>query len=173
MTTNRTLLLLRHGKSDWDAGIADDFSRPLAKRGRRDSERMGNWLAAQGLLPGYIACSPAVRANQTALLVCNGAVLDPGLIVHDKRLYHASLDDLLGIIGDMPNTAGPQMIVGHNPGLEELLLYLAGSAAVDPDRKKVLPTATLAHLQISGATHPLPSGSARLVTLQRPRELPG
>ena len=172
MTTSRTLLLLRHGKSDWNTGAVDDFSRPLSKRGRRDSERMGNWLAEHDLLPGHIACSPAVRANQTALLVCKGAGMDTGCITHDKRLYHAGPGDLLKIIDDMPNTAERQMLVGHNPGLEDLLLYLAGTSAVDPARNKILPTATLAHLQIPDGIHPLPSGSARLVTLQRPRDLP-
>ena len=173
MTTIRTLLLLRHGKSDHAAGVTDDFSRPLATRGRRDSPRMGEWLAGHDLLPASIACSPAVRANQTALLLCNGAGIDTGCITHDKRLYLAGLDELLAVISDTPNTPGPLMLVGHNPGLEQLLLHLAGSAVASIAGKKILPTAALAQLQIPDDNHPLPAGSARLLALVRPRDLPG
>ena len=173
MTTSCTLLLLRHGKSDWHAGAANDFSRPLSARGLRDSPRMGNWLAEHELLPARIICSPAVRANETALLACNGAGISTGCIFHDERLYQADLEDLLAVISDTPNIPGPLMLVGHNPGLENLLLYLAGDTGAHMARKKILPTATLAHLHIPGDTQQLVPGSARLLELVRPHDLPG
>ena len=170
MTTNRTLLLMRHGKSDWDSGATDDFSRPLSRRGLRDAPRVGKWLADNGLLPAYIACSPAVRTNETALLVCSGAEISTDRIYHDKRLYLASLHELLSVMRDIPASPEPLMLIGHNPGLEDLLLYLAGDAAAHTGHRKIMPTAALAQLEFTGNT-PAP-GSVRLLNLLRPRELP-
>jgi phosphohistidine phosphatase len=161
---------MRHGKSDRDSGTTDDFSRPLSRRGLRDAPRIGKWLAENGLIPAYIACSPAVRTNETALLVCNGADISTDRIYHDERLYLASLGDLLAVLRDISAGPEPLMLIGHNPGLEDLLLYLAGDAAAHSGRRKIMPTAALAHLQFTGNT-PAP-GSVRLLTLLRPRELP-
>lgn len=162
---------MRHGKSDWQAGAADDFSRPLAARGQRDSPRIGRWLAEHGLLPDYIACSPAVRANETALLVCQGAGLSTGCIYHDERLYLAGVSELLAVINDIPKTAGAHMVIGHNPGLKELLVHLAGERVTGSGHRKLMPTAALAQLQIPGDDRLLSAGSARLLAWIRPREL--
>lgn len=160
---------MRHGKSDWDSGATDDFSRPLSGRGLRDAPRMGKWLAENGLLPAYIACSPAVRTNETALLVCSGADISTDRIYHDERLYLASLHDLLSVMRDIPASPEPLMLIGHNPGLEDLLLYLAGDAAAHTGHRKIMPTAALAHMEFTGST-PAP-GTVRLLNLLRPREL--
>jgi phosphohistidine phosphatase len=163
---------MRHGKSDWQAGAENDFSRPLSTRGLRDSPRMGSWLAEHDLLPARIVCSPAVRANETALLVCNGADVSTGCIFHDERLYHADLEDLLAVISDTPIIPGPLLLVGHNPGLENLLLYLAGNTVAHMARKKILPTATIARVHIPGDIRQLTRGSGQLLELIRPRDLP-
>jgi len=131
---------------------------------------MGKWLADNGLLPAYIACSPAVRTNETALLVCSGADISTDRIYHDKRLYLASLHELLSVMRDIPASPEPLMLIGHNPGLEDLLLYLAGDAAAHTGHRKIMPTAALPHLEFTGNA-PAP-GSVRLLNLLRPRELP-
>ena len=66
----RELLILRHGKSDWEAGT-DDFHRPLKDRGKRGAQRVGVWLLQQGLLPDHVVSSPAERAIVTAEKACN------------------------------------------------------------------------------------------------------
>ena len=132
---------------------------------------MGQWLASHGLLPEYIACSPAVRANETAMLLCEGADLSMSRIYHDKRIYMAGIDDLLAVIGDFPDCRGPLMLIGHNPGLEDLLLYLAGDAATATGHRKVLPTAALACLELEDDGRLPTPWTARLLHLVRPREL--
>jgi phosphohistidine phosphatase len=172
MTTRKTLLLLRHAKSDWSAGTADDFSRPLSKRGRKDSPRMGAWVKKKGLVPDYIACSPASRARQTAELLCDKAGFDPGIIEWNAELYLADLQTLLEIARNFPEQANIVMLIGHNPGMETLLRYLAEKEIQPPKDGKYLPTATLARLLVKGNWHNLRAGSASLVDIMRPRNLP-
>ncbi|MFV1973448.1 MAG: histidine phosphatase family protein [Thiohalobacterales bacterium] len=172
MATHRTLLLLRHAKSDWSAGATDDFSRPLSRRGCKDSPGMGAWMKQQGLVPDHVMCSPATRARQTAELVCDAAGIDPGIINREPELYLADLETLLDIAGNSPAAANTVMLVGHNPGMEALLLYLAGNELQTPKDGKYLPTATLAQLLISGNWHNLRAGSASLAGIMRPRNLP-
>lgn len=172
MTTQRTLLLLRHAKSDWSTDAADDYSRPLSKRGKHDSPRMGQWLLAQGLTPDYIISSPARRARQTIERVCTELHVDPTGIHWDERLYLASLTDLRAVIADAPASAACILLVGHNPGLESLLLYLAGASVPEPADGKLMPTAALAVLAPRSDWRHLQNGSAHLTELVRPRDLP-
>jgi len=163
---------MRHGKSDWDAGAADDFSRPLSARGQRDSPRIGQLLAVNGLLPESIVCSPAVRTNETALLVCTGADISTDRIYHDRRMYLAGVDELLAVIADNHDRPWPLLLIGHNPGLEDLLLYLVGDAAAHTGSGKIMPTAALAQVELPDDSDRPAAGAGRLVTLTRPRELP-
>lgn len=172
MTTQRTLLLLRHAKSDWSGRTADDFNRPLSGRGKHDSPRMGQWMRSQGLLPDYVVSSPAKRARQTCKRVCHELGIDSAGIRRDERLYLASLYDLLAVIADCPARTASMLLVGHNPGLESLLRHLAGGSVPEPADGKLMPTATLAVLDIQEDWQHLHGDSARLVELVRPRELP-
>jgi phosphohistidine phosphatase len=171
MAIKRTLLILRHAKSDWSAGISDDFKRPLSKRGKQDSLRMGKWMKTRGLVPEVIISSPAKRARQTLKRVCSE--LCPGMenVIWDERVYMADLHELLEVLGDNPEQAGSLMLVGHNPGLEDLLLYLAESSVTEPPDGKFIPTATLAELQLECNWHDLQAGSAQLVDITRPKSL--
>ncbi|MGD2112015.1 MAG: histidine phosphatase family protein [Gammaproteobacteria bacterium] len=170
MTTN-TLLLLRHGKSDWQAGATDDFSRPLAKRGTHNSKRIGQWLAAQALRPDVVLASPAARTLRTATLVCKALDIPPGQIVQDDRIYLASQATLLGVLRELPAGARMAMLVGHNPGLEELLAGLLGDAVPRPEDGKLMPTAALARLELDADWQHLDAGRARLAELVRARHL--
>lgn len=143
----RTVLLLRHAKSSWDSGAADDFDRPLAPRGERDAPRMGKALKTAGLQPDLVVASPAKRARQTAELF----VKESGFrveTVHDERIYAASVTDLLAVLSGLPDSVETVLLVGHNPGFEELLGELCGTGD-DPARFQV-PTACLACVDLDG-----------------------
>lgn len=168
---NRELLLLRHGKSDWETG-ENDFDRPLVDRGKRGAQRMGVWLQQQGLIPDYVVASPAERALVTAEKLCKAMGMGSKVIKKEKNIYAASLDDLLDLLPGCPKKARRIMLVGHNPGLEELLLYLAGSSKELPEDGKLLPTATLARLTMPNSWKKLTSDCARLESIIRPRSLP-
>jgi phosphohistidine phosphatase len=122
----RTLILLRHAKSAWPADTAD-AARPLAARGLRDAPAVGRWLHAQAPTIDHVVCSPAVRAAQTWDLAA--AQLDAmPRVRHDERLYDASAQDLLAVIQELPPSASTAVLVGHNPGLEDILTLLTGLA---------------------------------------------
>ncbi|MDZ7751005.1 MAG: histidine phosphatase family protein [Gammaproteobacteria bacterium] len=167
----RRLWLLRHGKSDWHAGTPDDFDRPLAKRGGRDAARMGEWLAARGPLPDHVVSSPAQRARQTTLAVCGSLGIGKRQVFWDTRIYEAPLDQLLEVLADCPASATCTLLVGHNPGLDELLMHLSGGHAEADPKGKLMTTAALAELALPDDWSVLPAGCAELIIQQRPRDL--
>src|SRR5688572_22674308 len=134
----KTLLVLRHAKSSWNDPALDDHERPLNERGRRDAPRMGELVREYGLIPDIVISSDAVRAQLTAEAVAEAARY-AGEILLDQRLYIASPADILSLLRTVRENAETIMIVGHNPGLEELVEHLTGKC---PD----LPTATLAQI---------------------------
>lgn len=168
----RTLLILRHAKSAWDTDAATDFDRPLNKRGRKDAPRVGAWLCKQDLVPDYVISSPAKRARQTACKVCKELGIDRSRIKWDERVYEADVRDLLQVLTDCPKAAQTTLLVGHNPGLEELIVYLSEGRMPVVEDGKLLPTASVAHMELSEAWNRLQPGVARLVSITRPRSLP-
>jgi phosphohistidine phosphatase len=110
----RELLILRHGKSDWEAGT-DDFHRPLKDRGKRGAQRVGIWLLLQGLLPDHVVSSPAERAIVTAEKACKAMGLGSRQIHREKAVYEAMTGDLLQVLAGCPGNAQRVMLVGHNP----------------------------------------------------------
>lgn len=166
----RELLLLRHGKSDWDVRT-DDFQRPLKKRGRKGAKQIGYWLGKQQLLPDCILSSPAQRAIDTSTRCCKAMGIDIQQIQQDPRIYLAELETLLQVLADCPVSNQRVMLVGHNPGLEELLLYLCHEPPPLPADGKLLPTATVARLQMPDNWKPLSQHQARLLQLQRAADL--
>ena len=167
----RELLLLRHGKSDWNTGV-DDFHRPLRDRGKRGAQRIGVWLAQQERVPDYIVTSPAERALVTAQKTCKAMGNGDQGIQQDRRIYAADIDRLLAVLSDAPQDAGRIMLVGHNPGLEELLDWLVSDTLPVSDDGKRLPTATLAILKMPDDWQTLIAGCARLDSITRPGTLP-
>ena len=167
----RELLLLRHGKSDWSVGV-DDFYRPLKDRGKRAAQRIGVWLAQQKLVPDLIVSSPAERALVTAEKTCKAMGNGAQDIQQEERIYEAGLSDLLKVLADCPADAGRVMLVGHNPGLEELLEWLVIDSVPVPEDGKLLPTATLARLQMPADWGALIAGCAQLHSITRPGSLP-
>ena len=167
----RELLIFRHGKSDWGADDLSDFDRPLARRGRKAVKHIASWLREQALLPQRILCSPAERARQTALRLCRHGGIPESRIHWHGAIYAADLGALLDVLANAPGQDRLTMIVGHNPGLEELLEYLAGEAIEAPVGGPVLPTAALARLSMPDDWQGLESGCAGLISIDRPRDL--
>ena len=119
----KTLTLLRHAKSGWDDPVARDFDRPLNPKGQRAAQTMGQHMRTLGLEFDHVLASPAVRVTETleAVEAGYGTGLAPAW---DKRIYLASSAMLLDLVRELPDALGRVLLVGHNPGLEDLALYL-------------------------------------------------
>jgi phosphohistidine phosphatase len=143
-TSARTLLVLRHSKSAYPEGVAD-IDRPLAPRGVRDAVTLGGWLLGQGLLPELVVCSSAARTRQTWDLISDQLVWpdeDATVVLYDPRVYEAGLADLVTLIRETPPETSILALVGHNPGVAELVRTLTGETGVS------FPTSALAIIEI-------------------------
>lgn len=124
----RTLILLRHAKSDW-TGSVPDVERPLADRGRDQAPLAGRWLASRSGRADLAVVSPARRASETWELVSAALPVAPPTRL-DDRVYAASADRLLDVVRAVPEDVRSLIVVGHNPGMEELASLLAGEGVV-------------------------------------------
>lgn len=118
-----------------------DFERPLNKRGLKTAPQMGEMMYRKNFQPNVIISSPAKRAKQTAILVKESAQIS-GKIYYDERIYEASPYRLLQIISEFDEKADSVMLVGHNPGLENLVKILTGEI-------QAMPTAALAIIDLN------------------------
>ena len=167
----RELILLRHGKSDWSQPLSD-YKRPIKKRGFREAARIGRWLESRELVPDLILSSPAQRARETAETVAAETGFDTGRIAWNESVYMADVSELLDAIAVIQDACQRLLVVGHNPGLEDLLFYLTESINV-PDDGKVLPTATIAVLSTESDWADLEHASCTLQVIVRGRYLEG
>ncbi|ESQ14292.1 MAG TPA: histidine phosphatase family protein [Chromatiaceae bacterium] len=168
---SRELLILRHAKSDWGVRAANDFDRPLAKRGIKDAPTIGAWMYREGLVPDHFVSSPARRARDTALKVCKALDFKKKHILWDDTIYEADLDALLGVLHRVPAKAATVLLVGHNPGMEDLVRFLIGDDLDEPVDGKLLPTATLARLEMPNDWSSLELGCASIIAVVRPKKL--
>ncbi len=136
----KTLLLMRHAKSDWGAQYSSDFERPLNQRGQRDAPRVAAFLASRQLLPEIIITSPALRARQTAETIARERTF-AGQMRQDRRIYLASPSMLMEVIQNLPKEVEKAMMVGHNPGMEDVIALLCGGNVR-------MPTAAIASLRL-------------------------
>ncbi len=175
-----TLSLLRHAKSSWDRPSADDYDRPLSKRGQKAAPEIGAALAAMGLRPDLVICSGAVRARATLDLVLARLGAPAPEVIYDDAVYLAAPATLLSRLRAIRpgSDLGPPrhvMVVGHNPGLEELALLLVGSGAAD-DRARMadkFPTGSLAVIAFNAeGWSAIGPGAGRLEHFLIPRRLP-
>jgi phosphohistidine phosphatase len=150
------LLIMRHAKSDWGAGLASDLERPLARRGTKAAKRMGKLLTGIGAAPDLILSSPAVRARTTAELANSaGGWNAPMEIV--PAFYGGSCEDVIEAIRTAPVSAARILVAGHEPTWSDLVSVLIGGAAV------AMPTAAVACLAVPGQAWPrLGPGGAEL-----------
>ncbi len=167
----KQLFLLRHAKSSWDDPDLDDFDRPLAERGLKAARLIGRELAARGWLPEMVLVSPALRTRDTWRLVA--AELPAGhQIAFARALYDASATDILGQSRQVDASNGSLLVVGHNPGLEDLAIQLAGPGSEVRARRRLeekFPTAAVARFVFEGEWAAV--SSARLTHCLRPKEL--
>ncbi len=170
------LLLLRHAKSDW-SGKADDHARRLSARGKRMAPRTGAYIQAKSYDPKLVLCSTAERTKETLELVLPALARRPQ-IRYDRSLYLAEWPVLLAEIRALASKASPLMVVGHNPGLEQLAIALALQAQSAAERGRLqklaqkFPTAALAVLDFEIADWSgLKPGLGRLIDYVRPKDL--
>jgi phosphohistidine phosphatase len=147
--TLRTLLLMRHAKSDYPVGVPDR-DRPLAPRGERDAAAAGLWLRAAYPAIDQVIVSPARRARETWTRVA--PYLEVSGVQVDARVYDDWGADLREVVADLPDAARTALVIGHNPGIEEFAMSHATSG--DPRaRERVLrkfPTSAIAVLHLPG-----------------------
>jgi phosphohistidine phosphatase len=161
----KSLLVLRHAKSEWKDPDLEDHDRPLNERGRRDAGRMGRLLRDERLVPELIMTSTAQRARQTVERIVAASGYG-GDVVTKRALYLAGPDTYVSALGALEDESRRVMVVGHNPGLEELVERLTGTATP-------MPTATLVEIalpvghwrELNEETH------GKLQGVWRPREL--
>lgn len=168
-----SLTLLRHAKSSWDDTVTRDFDRPLNARGRRAAVVVGTWMKREALAFDHLVASPAVRVIETLEGVSEGygRSIVPDW---DKRIYLASSATLLDLVRDFPADRERALMVGHNPGLEDLVLGLVADTARSPLRVEVeakYPTAAVAVLRWEGDWRDARDGGAVLERFVRPRDL--
>lgn len=162
----RELMLLRHGKSDWSEQV-EDFKRPLKDRGKRGAQRLGVWLQQQRLLPDYVVSSPAERAIVTAEKTVKAMGGDAHAIKEERRIYAARVEDLLSVLAEAPEGASRVLLVGHNPSLEALTEFLEGERIPLPKDGKLIPTATLARIEMPDDWRELKAGDGHLLSITR------
>ena len=164
----RTLYLLRHGKSSWDDPGLPDRERPLAPRGVRDAKRIATHLLRLEIAPGLVLCSPALRARQTLEPI--EATVPEAPVEVDERLYGASSETLLERVRAVPDEVPSVLLIGHNPGLQDLALLLAARGDELERLEAKFPTAALATLSLERWSS-LGAGDAELGAYVVPKQL--
>lgn len=170
----KRLTLLRHAKSGDDGTIARDFDRPLNAKGRRAARAIGRHMRDAALRFDAVIASPATRVVETLQEVESGygAPLAPRW---ERRIYLATPDELLDVVHAAPAGADSILLVGHNPGLEQLVLTLVPSAGAPGSRDEVqvkYPTASLAELAFAVQRwEDVGEAGGELVRFVRPRDL--
>lgn len=161
----KTLLLLRHGKSSWDAGSLPDRERPLAPRGVKAARRMGRYLERVGPAPDRILCSPAVRTTETLRQAADAAGWRVSAAVVPE-LYGASPGGVLACVRAIDRDVETLLVVGHEPACSGAASILIGGAALR------FPTAALACVRVdAGGWHEVRPGRGELLWFVVPRML--
>lgn len=138
---SKTIMIMRHGKSDWQSSYENDFQRPLNKRGKKSSKLIGQFLSSINQLPEAIFCSSAVRAKTTVELA-----MDSGgwtcAAEYTMKLYEPNTEEVLVYIRAIDDCFSRVMLVGHEPWCSEVLQKLTGAAVK-------YPTATVAVIELN------------------------
>lgn len=165
----KTLVLLRHGKSSWENPALRDFDRPLTPRGRSAAELMGEELHRRGLHFDLVLASPARRATET-LQLFERAFGEDLNIRFDDDVYAASWRTLLKIVQRTERKVGSLLIVGHNPGLQNLAVELAGKDEAGMGSHFPTGTTALLGLAVKGWKDVQP-GTGTLDLFLKPKEV--
>ena len=168
------LLLLRHAKSSWTDPGLDDAARPLSKRGKEAAKAMGCEIAALGLAPALVLCSPAKRARDTWKIVVEQLKTAPRILVDDAIYDFGNGGRVLAAIRARGEDATPLMVIGHNPSLERLAQRLAttGEPKLRGRLQLKYPTAALAVIQFDVAAWAgIADAQGQVVRFIRPRDI--
>lgn len=159
----KTLFLLRHAKSSWKDKTLPDFERPLNSRGRKAAEIMSAFFKQEKISPDLILSSSALRARETIEIIVRSARLRSDLRF-DERIYEASASRLLEVVTQIEKGVRSALIVGHNPGLEELVYVLTA-------QNETMPTAALAKITFKTSNWNNTVNGGALDWVVRPKEL--
>ncbi len=165
----KLLYILRHAKAEIAEGYASDHERPLSPRGLADADAMGKHLHAQGKQPEHVLCSTARRTRETHAQLA----LDIP-VAFSEKLYLASASELMAMIQSIPDSTSSALVIGHNPGMHELVAILADHAKHEADAEALrekFPTCALAVLRFKGSWAKLHPGTATLEALTFPKQL--
>lgn len=121
------LVLIRHSKSSWENSLLSDHARPLAPRGLRDAPMMGARLKKRRVFPDLIISSDAERTKQTAHLIVQGLGIELMKITFKRNLYHAEAHEILSVVRSTPNEIDTLFLIGHNPGMNDLMWKMKGT----------------------------------------------
>jgi phosphohistidine phosphatase len=169
----KRLTVMRHAKSDWGDPQLDDFNRPLNERGWKAARRIGRELKERDFRFDLVLASPAARVRETIDGVQEKFDF-AGPIRFDERLYLASETSLLALVRDLPEAVHGPMLVGHNPGLHQLVLSLAddGDHHLRDEVGQKFPTAAVAVIELGAACwKEVEPGSGKIVELILPKDL--
>jgi len=136
----RTVYVMRHCKSRWDEKDASDIERRLTPRGKRDARAVGANLALSEPPPDLVISSPARRSRSTAKRVAKAWGYEDDIVV-DERLYEGTRQGQLQLLRETDDSVQSLMLIGHNPGLEELVFFLG-------DRPVALGTGTVVRIDL-------------------------
>ncbi len=160
----KTLFLMRHAKSSWADPALTDFDRPLNKRGKAAAPLMGKFMRKKEVRPDLVVSSPARRAMETVRLLVEAAEIE-GDVRYDERLYGANAGELVEVVRGIDEAANQPLLVGHNPGLQDLLEVLTGEV-------ERMPTAALARIALDVEMwSELRESTGELEWIVRPKEL--
>jgi phosphohistidine phosphatase len=135
----KSVLVLRHAKSSWKYPDKTDHERPLNKRGKRDAPLIGRLLKKERLVPDVIISSTAMRARATAEAIAKASGYK-GDITFNRSLYASGPQAYIDVLHDLSDEYVRVLIIGHNPGLQELVEMLTGEI-------HLMPTCSLAHVK--------------------------
>ena len=168
----KQLLLLRHAKSSWEDPELADHDRPLAPRGRRAAKLIAKHLRRQGIAPALVLCSSALRTRETLELIAPALGEEVPVQIEDE-LYAASEQVLLERVRAVADGIESLLLIGHNPGIQQLALLLAGGGENVAALARKYPTAALTTLEFNGRWRELGEGRAELTGFVTPKELAG
>lgn len=169
----KSLYLLRHVKSSWNDESLDDFDRPLAPRGVKAAPRVAKRMMAEGWVPDVVLCSAARRAVETLELITPVLGLDGSARI-DRDLYLAEPEIMLQRLRGVPDTAASVLMIGHNPGAEDLARRLCGDGRQKAVRRlhKKYPTGAVAVLTFAtDSWAQVTEGTGYLEAFVRPKDV--
>ena len=164
------LLLLRHAKSSWEEPELADHERPLAPRGRRAAKLIAEHLRWESVAPALVLCSSARRTRETLEGIAS-ALGERVAVQIECELYAASEQRLLERVRAVEEGVESVLLIGHNPGVEQLALRLAGGGDKLASVRRKYPTGALATLEFGGRWRELGPGSAELTDFVTPKQL--